>query len=308
MSEEPSTTFISKKKPGRPRKSTCSSSSAITGIVTKPISPTNMIEIVYSNPIYLKKIIGLYKGYTCTSVFINFDSTTVTMFAIDHQGKVHIYTCINASCINAYYCKSPLMVVATRSDLDIVFNVVNKTTNEISLIFEENKTSTMIILIHNKEYNITEKFEIPVQEIHSDAIPKPPNCSDYPISFKISSKSLKDRLGNVNKTDVKTIFIQKCGNEPLQIMCDTNRISWAGVYNDPQKIDFKSKLTENEIFNVCVNVDSLYDFANNILGNDVIITADKHKKLSFMTYLDECRENVYAIHINVFIEIINYAS
>ncbi len=304
---EDSLNFINKKKPGRPRKSACTSNIPIVGIVDTPISTTNMIEITYNNPIYLKKIISLYKSYTCTNMYIKIDHTSITIFAIDHQSKVHIYTDIDAHCINTYYCKTPVIFTALRSDLDIVFNVINKTTNEISFVFEESKRSQLIILIRNKEYNITEKFEVPVQEIRGDSIPTRPNCSDYPISFKISSKSLKDRLGNVNKTDVKTIFIQKCGKEPLQIVCDTNRITWAGVYNDPAKIEFKSKLQENDIFAVCVNVDSLYDFSNNILGNDVIITADKHKKLSFLTYLDECKENVYAIHINVFIEIINYS-
>jgi len=299
--------ITNKKKPGRPKKNTYANPIEISGIVNVPINTDHDIEFVYSNSGCLKKIISLFRSYNSSDVYIGFSPNTNEWFAIDHMKKVHIYVDIMPANITRYYCKEQYVFAINRANLELVFNILNKTTTEVIIILERNSHSQLLFLIKNNEYDTTEKFEVPVSIVNSSMLIKRCDTSTYPISFKLSSRHLKDRLSNVSKFDTETISFQKCGKEqPFQIICSDNNVSWAGVFNDLKKIEFASKLADNEFFAVSLNTANLYSLTNNNLGNDFVITADKHKKISFVTVLDERDTSNPTVMVSIFIEIISY--
>lgn len=298
--------ITNKKKPGRPKKNTYINPITISGIVDKPVNPNHDIEFIYSNSGCLKKIVSLLCSYECSDVYIGFSPATNEWFAIDHMSKVFLHIDIMPANITKYYCREPIYFKITQLNLVLVFNILNKTTTEVMIILEKNSYSHLLFLIKNNDYDTTEKFEVPVSIINSSYLLKKQDTSSYPISFELSSKHLKERLGNVKKFKADKISFQKCGvNEPFQIICN-NEVAWSGEFNDLNKIKFKSKLADNEFFTVSLNTENLYPLSSNNLGNDFLITADRHKKMSFITVLDERDSSSPTVVVSIFIEIIAY--
>jgi hypothetical protein len=303
------TAVVDKKKPGRPRKSANISTIELDGIVDKPIGQGRAIEAVYHNSNCLKKIVSLYRSYTCATVNIAFTKTHIHWYARDHHEKVHCYADINANNITTYYCSAPITFSVTRENLERVFNILNKASTSVSIVLEQNTRSQLLLIIHNADYDTTEKFDIRVAECHASVIPPKPDTSNYPIKFKLSSKHFKERLGNINKFSTNTISFEKDrGDSAFQIVCKDEQVTWSGIFNDPAKIEFESKLSENEFFIVSVNVSNLYSLSNNNFGNDFVITADRYKKLSFVTVLDERNSVDPTTVVSVFVDIVNFSA
>jgi hypothetical protein len=217
--------------------------------------------------------------------------------------KVNCYVDIDCHNIFRYFCQTPVTYSIPRANIELVFNILKKAISDVSIIIEKDNTSQLIFVITDSEYDTTEKFEVNGVIANEYAVIPKPDITTYPIEFKISSKQFKDRMSNVNKFETQVIAIQKYQNEPLQIVCNDYRVAWSGSFNNDEKINFKSKLKENETFVVSVNKENLYCLSNNNLGNDFLVTADHTKKLSFSTVLDE-RINNPTVVVSVFIDII----
>jgi hypothetical protein len=301
--------ITSKKKPGRPKKNTNVNPIEISGIQPTPLNPLHDIELIYSNSACLKKIVSLYRSYSCSQVYVSFSNGMMEWFAIDHTTKVNVYVDINPKNITRYYCREQVVFSIDRSNLELVFNILNKTTSEVIIILEKTTRSHLLFLVKNNDYDTTEKFDIPISLVNSSVLMKKPDTSTYPISFKISGKHLKERLSNVAKFDTDTISFEKIGaNSPFQITCKDNKVSWAGVFNDLKKIEFNSKLADNEVFVVSLTASNLYSLSNNNLGIDFLITMDRHKKMSFITVIDERDCSSPTVIVSIFIDVMNYSS
>lgn len=299
-----------KKKPGRPRKSTTANASQVYGVCSAPLGVGNAVEFIYFNSSNLKKTLTLFKSYNCSTIIISFGATAVTWFGIDHHEKVHVYLDVNCSVLNRYYCRNPIIITASRDDLEFALNIISKSCEIVTFIMFGDIKTQLLIHIKDTEQDITEKFELPVQEVGPNSIMARPNCANYPIHFKLTSKGFKDRVSNMNKGNVKTMLFQKIRAEPFQISCTNSRVNWAGVHNNGQNIAIESRLTDNDIFNVAVETQYVYDFTNNVLGTKIEVHADRHQRLSLTTVVDEY-VNSSGIHtpilsVSVFIEIANY--
>lgn len=296
---------VAKKKPGRPRKNTTNGTIQVDGVVEKPSFENHIVEMVYCNSKCLRKIISLYRSYACSTIYISFKKNNVYWYSVDHTDKVHLYIDINCSNITRYYCNEPITYNIERTNLELVFNILKKDNSNISIVIEKDNTSKLLFSILDIEYDTTEKFEVDAVIAKEYAIATKPDVSLYPIEFKISSKHFKDRVSNIHKFETEIASIQKHHNRPLQIVCKDQRVAWSGEFNDDTKINFKSKLKENETFIVSINVENLYSLSNNNLGNDFIINADHYKKLSCVTILDERSSDSPTVTVSVFIEIQN---
>jgi len=297
-----------KKKPGRPKKKITNVPVEVHGIVDKPVNEEDLLELVYCNPTMFKKLLQLYKSFEVSEVEMNFNPTGVKIVTKDHIGKSTIYTTIDGRCMNLYYCKAPIRVCVKRENLEKILGTLGKNHYKITFILKEDHRSHMYLIIKDIEYNNDDSYEIDVifkpEDPQRNAVRD--DDTNYPIKFKISSKHFKAKLNNIYRIS-KTFTIQKCGDEPLQFTFDkaAQKVNWTGVYNDSEKIDLKSTLAEDEIFNVSMFIDYIKPFSNSNIGDDVYIAADKREKMSFMTMLDK-KDIGYSCCIKVYTEIKDY--
>jgi hypothetical protein len=294
--------IVNKKKPGRPRKNTNIDIIAVAGVMQAPIFDTNVIEMIYCNPFILKKIISLYHSYNCDELYITFNKENMLWYSVDHLKKVHIYADINGHNIS-YYCTEPITMQITRINIELVFNILDKNASSVTIMLENKLRTKLIFLIKTIEYDTTERLEINVSTVDSRYYLAKPDITNYPISFKISSKHLKDRLSNISKFDTQTMSFLKCKTDDFVINVADDKVSWAGVYNSPAKINFRSTLTDDDVFTLSLNTKYLYSLSNNNLGQDFNVALSRNKMASFKTVLDERDHTSPTITVQVFIEV-----
>lgn len=296
-----------KKKPGRPKKKISTVPVEVHGIVDKPVNDEDLLEMVYCNPNMFKKLLHLYKQFEVSEVEMNFDAAGVKIVTKDHIGKSTIYTTIDGRCMNLYYCKMPIRVCVKRDNLERVLGTLGKNHYKITFILKENYRSTMYLIVKDLEYNNDDSYEIDVVFKPEDPARAEARDDDtnYPIKFCISSKHFKTRINNIKR--LSSIFtIQKCGEDPLQFTFDkAQKVNWTGVYNDSEKINLKSTLAPDDVFNVSVFIDYIKPFSNSNIGDEIFIAADKRKKMSFMTRLD-AKDIGWACYVKIFVEIKEY--
>lgn len=295
-----------KKRPGRPRKKVITPPVIIHGIVDKPVNAEDVVELDYCNPMLFKKLIHLYKSFVVSEVEMKFDYDGVSIITKDHLDKSTVYTKIDGKCMNLYYCKIPIKICIKRENLDRVFGSLNKNHYKLTILLKENYRSTLYIIIKDLEYNNDDSYEVDVVfKPKTDEPEVNDDDSDYPLKFKISSKHFKTKINNIGRLS-PTFTIQKYGDEPLQFTFDrAQKVNWTGVYHDASKINLKSSLDEDEIFSVSVPIDYIKPFSNSGIGDDVYISADKKKKISFATEIDK-KDIGYACTVKIFTQIKEY--
>ncbi|MFA5767717.1 MAG: hypothetical protein WC919_07415 [Candidatus Paceibacterota bacterium] len=91
------------KKPGRPRKKTSVTTTAMLGIVREPANSENCIELIYTQPQLLKCIVSIFQLYNSHDMIIEFYPTKVVFCGRDHSRNVIINITLNAADMNQYY-------------------------------------------------------------------------------------------------------------------------------------------------------------------------------------------------------------
>jgi hypothetical protein len=297
-----------KKKPGRPKKKVMTAPIEVHGIIDKPANTEDVMELVYCNPSLFKKLLQLYKQFDVSEVEMSFTKEGIDIFCTDHLKKSNIYTFIDGKCMNLYYCKEPVHICVTQENLDSILGTLGKNHYKITFLLKENNfRTTMYIVVKDIEYNNDDSYDVDIvykPEAQQQARPLD-NDINYPIKFKVSAKHFKTRINTIKKSSPNFI-IQKAGDGPIQFTFDkAQKVGFTGVYNDSDKIDLKSTISQDDIFSVSVNIGYIKPFSNSNIGEEVYIAADTNEKISFMTYLDK-KDIGYACRIKIFTEITDY--
>ncbi len=298
---------VEKKKPGRPRKKVLTTPIEVCGIVHEPADKGDIMELVYSNPSLFKKLLQLYKQFDAGEIELSFTHVGLTIQCRDHLGKSNICTTIDGRCMNLYYCKMPVRIYVTHGDLERILGVINKNHSKITFILREDYRSVMYINIRDIEYSSDESYDIDVvfKQTDESAQVGIDDDTDYPVKFKVTSKHLKNKINNIRKFS-QFLIIQKAGNGPVQLTFDkAQRVNFTSAYNDPDKIELKSTIADDDVFSVSVNIDYIRPFSSSNIGDDVYISADKTRKISFMTHLDK-KDTGYACCVKIYTEIKDY--
>lgn len=295
-----------KKKPGRPRKENINIPIAVHGIVEKPVNDVDLIELIYSDPMLFKKYIALLKGYQVGEIELNFDKNGLRIDTKNRVGTVDIATTISGACMNLYYCKEPIRIWVKRTALEMVVNSLSKNHCRITWVLRENYREMLYIIVKNSVYGSDQIFEVEVFSKEA-AIPPvvPDDDSAYPIRFKISTKYFKKVMTTVSK-DSKRFTIQKNGVQPLQLTIgrsqDTN-VGWTEVYGEGDKISLQSRIAQDDIFNVSVEILNILPFCKYALGEDIYVAADKERRIMFQCFADR-KEIGWTMGVKIFSNII----
>ena len=300
---------VEKKKPGRPKKQTVICDIEMRGVVSAPVCPDDIIELVYGDPMMFKKILQLCKAFGVNNLELHFTTDSAKLLMRDHLGKSTIVVTVHGKCMNLYHCRSSVRLCTRREDLELVLNNLNKNHYKITFLVKEELKTTLFVVVKDTELNNDDTYEVEMTLIPDDTdyLARPADSDEnYPLKFKIPSKHFKNKVCNTNKIS-DTFTIQKCGTEALQLTCDkTGKVSWTGAYNDATKIDLQSKLSPNDIFNVSVSIAYIKPFSDACIGDETLIAVDKREKISFTTWMNENGALGPACTIKVFTEIKDY--
>ncbi len=283
--------MIKKRKPGRPPKKKIGSINIETnGIVSTPIEPDNVIEMVYENPKLFKRLLTLLKGYSVEVVTWNFmpDRVEIATRGLA-EAKTKIFIDIHARMLVRYFCAKPTTVTMKRDDLDLAFQTVDKNNTQITIIAkEEDIKSKIYFIIKSAEIDAEKNYEIQLVGRSEKDIVDKPNDANYPLKFCMPGKEFKSLIQDAGK-ESKLITIRKDGGtEPLTIGCElTTKSNLNMVFKNPEKIELKSELDPADIFNVSTRIQYIRPFSNSNIGDKIYIFADKTQPIVFATDVDK---------------------
>jgi hypothetical protein len=300
-----------KKKPGRPRKTPAKEQHPKRGIMLKPTNVNNHAELMCDKTAAFKKIWGFYKLMAVDKNNIVFRKEDILILNRDHHGKNRIWTRIDASKMNYYYCKSELNIVVTCKNLETVMFTIDKTYNMIFLHSRLDCTQTDIraVLQNDMEIDETHKIEL----ICDQGIPRDKvddfSVNDYTISFKLPCKYFKKIITDIKASSNQLTIKQDGKDEPLifEYIGKSKKVKSEYIVNNNKNIDFKSNLKPDETFQISVKIDYIRPISQALLGDITIYAKEDHPVL-FVIPVDKNTKdmgNMPAIEMRVLTEIVN---
>jgi hypothetical protein len=128
--------------------------------------------------------------------------------------------------------------------------------------------------------------------------------TNYPVKFQLNSKYFKAKINHIRDMS-PILLIQKSGDDPLQLTFDKAQTVGLTSTLDSSKINLQSTVDPEDIFSVGVYIDYIKPFSNSCIGDEVFIAADKRKRISFMTRLDQKGER-WACWVKIYTDIKEY--
>lgn len=286
--------MIKKKTPGRPKKDNFECKSTIIGVRDTPNSFDNMLEFIFDDPKLLKKCDIILKNYYVDEVYFLFNDDNILLLAQDHTKKVYISIKIDCNNVTEYYCRTPFDICVKRDHLDKIFNTIEKQHNRIIIYSEKDSyQSVLYINLLNEELGIHDSYSIDL--LIKPCIEKTELTGDsYQIQFKISSKIFKKFI-NDSSNYCKILKMDKYYSSPLCFkMVYNNKVQFTRKFLNSDNFQLKSSLSQDEYFNVSIELEYIKPFSNTILSDYFQIYIDQLQGVILKsTYNNICFINIY---------------
>ena len=283
---------------GRP-KITKISNHPVNGIVDSPCNIntedpkyTNVMELLYDNPMIFSKILKLLRKYNAISVRFKFTLTDIFMYTYDHLGKNIIYIKLIGERINRYYCKEPFDISVNVSKFFDIMHYINNSYEYI--LFETNtynKSSKISLSFKDAD---TESVETDIFELDGleadiwDEIISIIECEDnYPIKIEMPHKKFKKNV-NTWTRGTGLIRVEKIGHEHLMVKCNhkDGRGSFKMDYKNNPLITVISDIEEDDVFSANINLNYIKFYANTLVGDRIEWAIDMDRPCIFTSRLD----------------------
>jgi hypothetical protein len=292
---------IEKKRPGRPKKKIEKKEVVNDGIVNVPLNKhleetepnlVNVVEIVYTNPMMMRKIFHLFKIMSVENVTMQFNKTHTKLYGIDNLEKNEIYVKIFGDKMNRYYCEEPLEISFGPRNINKILQTLTKDHGQIILaITRQYKRSRILFILTNDEIEEDSINNIEIDNIeHYDWIIEKELKKEkhYPIKFELPAKYFKKKISDIEPlTDI--LRIEKTGFSPLKWTYNFKDKKGFNEtpFKNPWKINMRSTIDEEEIFSTSVCLEHIRPFSSSLIADEIHISADKEHNLIFTAYLDQ---------------------
>lgn len=302
MTEVPPPPPPKRRGPGRPPKNDKKKRLQRLGIVNEPSNADkttdiylNAVELMYENPQLFKKLFSLFKVYNVELIHVCFDVDRLFMYAVDHTGDVTINIEILGAQMNRYYVESPINIDLDTSQFHKIFQVIGKDfTRIIFMSNRKNKNTRIGMLFMDEDKNVS-KYSIELNDVKEGKITleqvreKFDNARNYPVSFELDFKFLKNKISEMNNLSKKFI-LQQDMTRPDAPMCfkaisDDNKIDNISPISNRGKANFINTYKGN-LFIAPVFVNHIRPFANSTISDIVQIMADDKSDIVFKAKLD----------------------
>lgn len=282
-------TVVKKKGPGRPRKTPKKEPIARKGIIKTPENSDSLVEVLYDQPLVMKKIFQFFKAIATPHIQILFRPTDIVFYAVDHHKKSRVRIKIDATKLNNYYCKDIVDVGIAAKEMELILNKVDKDYSSIVLLNSIDGDRKHLVLVLENSMQIAEAHRIQLvghynkMETENEFIDE-----NYTIKFEYPSKYFKKTISDIKTMSPQLSIIQEDNHSPIvfEYTASNNRIHSKHTVKNSARIKLTSTLQEDETFRVDIRVDNLKPIASSQIADDIAIFVDENKAFMTKTYID----------------------
>lgn len=283
-----------KRGPGRPRKIPVQAPKSRDGICDTPkYNEDNNMELIYCYPLIIKKLLSFYINKS-PKMHCVFEKGGVKLLCQDKYANNTIRIYLDGKKMHRYYCKDEIEFGLALSYLEPLNKKLGKQFGEFVWFtenYEKNKKCNIWLKwsCYKKSWNknsyatagqYTKIDDKPFDELNEE---------EYPLSFTLKSKIFKDIIDDANHHKGTHLYIKQYGKGyPLIIdyKPDHGRFESSNPFGDPDEINLKSRIGEDEIFSVAIQINHLKPISSTILSDEIEFRASKTKPLIITAYLD----------------------
>jgi Proliferating cell nuclear antigen, N-terminal domain len=282
-----------KRRVGRPKLvKPAPQSSTRKGIVAEPNVPDHALEMVYDEPINLKKIFMLFKLMDTRDVKMEFRLTGVRISGAGHLKHNFIDLNINSANLSQYYCRHNIIMIIDQKNLEKVIQKIDKSYNNIHFIAKHDSCMKELYIVLNDEAQ-------GIKEYHTISLLESSNTSDdnlvsslpytnYPLSFTLPSKYFKKVIGDISKFS-KDFTVERRPGVLLSFPYDSNSktIDVNHVFTNPELFKINSSLPDTEFISTTVRIEYIQSLATALLSDNINVFVDHENMMVFRTTIDD---------------------
>ena len=278
-----------KKGPGRPRLNPSNPSVPRSGISKKPNDPDNHIELVYDQPIIMKKIFQFFKAIAATQIQIIFRPRDVIFYATDHHSKSKVRIRIDAEKLNNYYCRSVIDIGIDTKHMELVLNKVDKDYKSMLMYSDNNSLNKHLVIVLENNMDIYEMHNIDLigsyNKMEDESMFDETN---YTIRFNFPSKYFKKTISDIKSISNLLSIGQEDADSPIVFEYRTanNRMKSKHTLKNKEKIGLVSKLRDDESFRVDISIEYIKPISSAQIADDVMILLDENRDFMTLTQID----------------------
>jgi len=278
-----------KRGPGRPPKNQKKEPLPRKGIQRSPQNPDSFVEVLYDQPVIMKKIFSFFKSVAAAEIQMIFRPKDIIFYAIDHNEKTRIRVRVDAEKLNFYYCRDILDVGISQKEMEMILNKVDKDYSSIVILSDISTTRRNLTLVFENDIQIDELHRIDLIAAYNKMEDESAfTDEDYTIKFTFPGKYFKKTVSDIKSMSSQLSITQEDNESPLifEYLTENKRIQSKHTVKDSSKIKLESNLADGETFRVDVCIDYLKPISSSQIADDITILVDENKSFMTKAYID----------------------
>lgn len=261
------------------------------GIIAQPNVSSHVLELVYDEPVNIKKIFNLFKLVEMRDIRMEFKMSGVRISGCGHLKHNFIDLYIDSNKMTQYYCRHNIIMVIDQRNLEKIVQKIDKSYHTIQFIArQDNYMKELNIVLQDQKQGI--------KEFHSIRLLESSSASDndvitgldyihYPLSFTLPSKYFKKVISDISKFS-QDFTIERRPDAALSFPYDSNSktIEVNHVFTNPDMFNVSTTMSDNAFLSTTVRIEYIQSLANALLSKDVHIYVDHENMTVFKTTID----------------------
>ena len=278
-----------KRGPGRPPKNEKKDPLPRKGIHRSPQNPDSFVEVLYDQPVIMKKIFSFFKSVAASEIQIIFRPKDIIFYAMDHNAKTRVRVRIDAEKLNFYYCKDVLDIGVSQKEMEMILNKVDKDYSSIVILSDVITTRRNLTLVFENDIQIDELHRIDLIASYNKMENETAFIDEeYTVKFNFPGKYFKKTVGDIKSMSSQLSITQEDNESPLifEYLTENKRIQSKHTVKDSSKIKLESTLAKGETFRVDVCIDYLKPISSSQIADEITIFVDENKSFMTKSYID----------------------
>ena len=261
------------------------------GIVAEPIVSEHALEMIYDEPINIKRIFTMFKLMDTRDVRMEFSLTGVRISGAGHLKHNFIDLNIDSAKLGQYYCRHHIIMVIDQKNLEKVIQKIDKSYSSILFIAKQNSyMKELYIVLNDETQGIKEYHTISLLESSSgvnDNIVSSLPYTNYPLSFVLPSRYFKKITSDIGRFS-KDFTVESRRDVLLAFPYDSNSktIEVNHVFTNPDLFKIDSKLDDNELLSTTVRIEYIQSLATALLSDNIQVFVDRENMMVFRATID----------------------
>ncbi len=281
-----------KRRVGRPKLIKPPKSTVVRkGIVGEPTIHDHVLEMVYDQPINLKKIFTLFKLMDTRDVRIEFNLSDVRISGAGHLKYNFINLRINSAELMQYYCGHNMIMVIDQKNLEKVIQKIDKSYSNIHFIAKQDTYMKELYIVLNddtqgvREYHTISLLESSISSDDNVVASLP--YMNYPLSFVLPSKYFKKVINDISHFG-EDFTVEHRAGIPLAFPYDSNSktIDVNHIFTNAELFKINCSLPDNEFISTTVRIQYIQSLATSLISDKISVFVDRENMMVFRATID----------------------